>query len=468
MVAAVVDTGIDARHRDLDEGKVLKFVNCLSGRCYARSPFDNNGHGTHVAATLAGEGDARADRLHRGVAPAGALVGVKVLGSDGTATKSTVVAGLDWTVANRSRYGIEAVNISLGGGGCSDGTDVMSRAANRAAANGLLAVAAAGNSGPARCTISAPAAGARVVAVGAMVDVAHGGFLASWISGRGIPGGRIQPDVMAPGEKVVSARSGTVRGYGAKTGTSMAAPFVTGVGLLMRDARPARRRPSEGSCVPPRSTGDSAEPGPTPARADPTWTSVGGSSTPTARSPPPRGLTNPRTPPAHRVLEGDFSATERLRDFPIEVTDRSRPLAASLITRWNGYNGAYDFDVELLDPSGRVVARGDSTERQDDVYALAFDHRDVHREGARLQRRRKLFRRRLRGSVDRRVSRALSSRRGFRIPQAPRAPAALRPSPRPPPRARRWPRAGRRRTRRGRASRPSRHSVRSTGGRCSS
>ena len=319
MVAAVVDTGIDARHRDLDEGKVLKFVNCLSGRCYARSPFDNNGHGTHVAATLAGEGDARADRLHRGVAPAGALVGVKVLGSDGTAT------------------------------------------------NGLLAVAAAGNSGPTRCTISAPAAGARVVAVGAMVDVAHGGFLASWISGRGIPGGRIQPDVMAPGEKVVSARSGTVRGYGAKTGTSMAAPFVTGVGLLMRDARPARRRPSEGSCVPPRSTGDSAEPGPTPARADPTWTSVGGSSTPTARSPPPRGLTNPRTPPAHRVLEGDFSATERLRDFPIEVTDRSRPLAASLITRWNGYNGAYDFDVELLDPSGRVVARGDSTERQDDV-----------------------------------------------------------------------------------------------------
>ena len=45
MVAAVVDTGIDARHRDLDEGKVLKFVNCLSGRCYARSPFDNNGQG---------------------------------------------------------------------------------------------------------------------------------------------------------------------------------------------------------------------------------------------------------------------------------------------------------------------------------------------------------------------------------------------------------------------------------------
>ena len=55
---------------------------------------------------------------------------MKVLGSDGTATKLAAVAG--WTVANRGRYGIEAVNMSLGGEGCSDGTDVMSRAANRA------------------------------------------------------------------------------------------------------------------------------------------------------------------------------------------------------------------------------------------------------------------------------------------------------------------------------------------------
>jgi serine protease AprX len=317
MVAAVVDTGIDARHRDLDEGKVLKFVNCLSGRCYARSPFDNNGHGTHVAATLAGEGDARADRLHRGVAPAGALVGVQVLGSDGTATKSAVVAGLDWTVANRSRYGIEAVNISLGGGGCSDGTDVMSRAANRAAANGLLAVAAAGNSGPARCTISAPAAGARVVAVGAMVDVAHGGFLASWISGRGIPGGRIKPDVMAPGEKVVSARSGTVRGYGAKTGTSMAAPFVTGVGLLMRDARPALSPQTFGGKL--RSSAVDwglGGAGTIPARLDPTWTSVGGGSTPPARSPP----------------SGRGASQTRLRPRPIASSKATSPRPKGCVT----------------------------------------------------------------------------------------------------------------------------------------
>jgi serine protease AprX len=182
-----------------------------------------------------------------------------------------------------------------------------------------------------------------------MVDVAHGRFLASWISGRGIPGGRIKPDVMAPGEKVVSARSGTVRGYGAKTGTSMAAPFVTGVGLLMRDARPALSPQTFGGKL--RSTAVDWGLGRSRDRSRLARTRPGlrlGGRLDAYRalaSVGARGLTKPTTPPANRVLEGDFSATERLRDFPIEVTDRSRPLAASLITpRWNGYNGAYDFD----------------------------------------------------------------------------------------------------------------------------
>jgi serine protease AprX len=69
MVAAVIDTGIDARHRDLDEGKVIGFADCSSAPCRVRRPYDDNGHGTHMAATLAGEGDARADRRLRGVLP---------------------------------------------------------------------------------------------------------------------------------------------------------------------------------------------------------------------------------------------------------------------------------------------------------------------------------------------------------------------------------------------------------------
>ena len=175
IVAAVVDTGIHRYHRDLDEGKVLAFVDCTSGVCRGRTAFDDSGHGTHVAATIAGEGDARTDRLHRGAAPDAALVGIKSLGSNGTGAYSNVVAGIDWAVADRSRYGIRVINLSLGAIPCSDGTDAMSRAANRAASAGLIVVAAAGNDGPRRCTVTSPAAASGALAVGSMFEPPEGG-----------------------------------------------------------------------------------------------------------------------------------------------------------------------------------------------------------------------------------------------------------------------------------------------------
>ena len=373
MVAAVVDTGIHARHRDLDAGKVLAFVDCRSGICRARSPFDDNGHGTHMASTLAGSGDARPDRLYRGVAPYAALVGVKVLGADGSASKSAVVAGIDWVIANRSRYGIEAVNLSLGGTGCSDGTDSMSRAANRANSAGLVTVAAAGNRGPETCTINSPAAASGALAVGAMFDLARGGFLASWISARGMPGGRIKPDVMAPGERVIAARHATRSGYWAKNGTSTAAPFVTGVALLMRDANPALSTASVKGRI--RSTaldwglgGSGRTPGSRGPDIDFGWGRLDAYAA--LRAAGGRGLSRPPAMPGHQVLEGSFSAPlETPRTFPVEVRDRCHPIAASLIIP--GYNArlpqATDFDIVLRNPSGAVVATGDSIERQDDV-----------------------------------------------------------------------------------------------------
>ena len=236
MVAAVLDTGVDARHRDLDGGKILGFANCVTGRCTARTPFDDDGHGTHVAGTLAGDGDASSGK-EKGVAPRAGLVGVKVLDAEGSGAESAVIAGVDWAIANKTRYGIEAVNMSLGGSGCSAGTDAMSQAANRASAQGLLVVAAAGNEGPKRCSVSAPAAASSAVAVGSMADTGHGGFFASWTSGRGQLGrATVKPDVMAPGIGIISARAGTLTGYDTQSGTSSAAPFVTGVALLMGDA----------------------------------------------------------------------------------------------------------------------------------------------------------------------------------------------------------------------------------------
>jgi serine protease AprX len=368
MVAAVLDTGIDARHRDLDEGKVLAFANCVSGRCAGRRPFDDHGHGSHVAATLAGEGDARSDRRNRGIAPAAALVGIKVLGADGTAADRSVIAGVDWAVANRRRFGIEAINMSLGGNSCSTGADAMSQAANRASAAGLIVVAAAGNTGPERCTIDAPAAARYALAVGSMADVAHRGFLASWTSSRGQYGRRIKPDLMGPGIGVVSARAGSVTGYSTKNGTSMASPFVAGVALLMRDANP---RISAGDIRSKLKT-TTFDWGPAGPDIDFGWGRLNAFAA--LRSAGASRLASGGGPvlPDHRVIEGDFDGaiSQEKRRFPLEIKNRCVPIAASLVTTpWSGYAGGYDFDLRLFDPAGNEVEKGAglSDERQDDL-----------------------------------------------------------------------------------------------------
>src|SRR5687767_11906448 len=140
MVAAVIDSGIDAGHGDLNEGKVIAFKDFVGNNT---NPYDNNGHGTHVAATLAGEGDARADLRYRGVAPGAALVGIKVLGANGTGTEEDVISGIEWAVSNKAIHGIEAINLSLGADGCSDGTEADSLAVTAAHDAGLVVAVAA-------------------------------------------------------------------------------------------------------------------------------------------------------------------------------------------------------------------------------------------------------------------------------------------------------------------------------------
>ena len=374
MVAAVIDTGIDARHRDLDERKVLAFADCTSLPCRVRRPYDDNGHGTHMAGTLAGEGDALPDRRLRGVAPGAGLVGVKVLGARGQGSQSKVIAGIDWTIANRARYGLEAVNISLASDVCSDGTDAMSRAANRAVAAGLLVTAAAGNAGPRPCTIESPAAASGVIAVGTMADFGAGGFFAHPSSARGRPGGNIKPDVMAPGERIVSALRGTSTGYSTRSGTSSAAPFVAGVALLMRDAAPS---------LPPAGVRGRIK------RSAVDWGIGGASSKLTTRGPDidfgwgrldayaalraagAAGLTSAPHVSDHRLIEGRLNRTTTVREFPLDVANRCLPLAAGLvISGWTSPPGGDDFDLHLTGPDGRQVAASHSTQRQENVSVL--------------------------------------------------------------------------------------------------
>jgi serine protease AprX len=361
LVAAVIDTGIDPNHLDLDEGKVIAFADCVDETCETKPAFDDHGHGTHVAATIAGDGDARADKLYKGVAPEGALVGVKVLAGNGSGTDAGVIAGVQWAVANKDLYGIKALNLSLGGDGCSDGTDLVSAAVNEAHDAGLVVAVAAGNEGPGTCTISSPAAAAKAITVGAMRDLGVNGFNLVYFSSRGpTVDGRTKPDVVAPGFNVTSADAGTASGYVGMSGTSMATPFVAGVAALMIEAGLS---PSEVKAKMMQTAVDWG-----PAGTDNEY-GAGRLDAYAALGAAGAGLsTRPQTP-MHQHYSGNLSATGAVFDYYLNVTDAQFPIAATLImpSITGGSASSPDFDLRLYNPSGSQVAYVWSTRRQEEL-----------------------------------------------------------------------------------------------------
>ena len=369
LVAAVIDTGIDAAHRDLDEGEVIGWRDLVANQ---PSPYDDNGHGSHVAATIAGEGDARADRLFRGVAPGAALVGVKVLDGGGSGTMANVTAGIDWVVANKAALGIEAINLSLGTSGCSNGTDATSVAVNNAHAAGIVVAVAAGNSGAGTCTISSPGAAADALTVGAMADMGVAGFKQAYFSSRGKTlDGRIKPDVSAPGVNITSADNGTGTGYAVFSGTSMATPFVAGTALLMRDRAPALTAAAVKSTMMTTAQdwgrgGDNKVAGSTGADID---YGAGRLDAFAAIEAVGADLGAGPAMPSHQLLEGSLSGTGAQVDYPLNVTGTTFPIAATLIHP--GVTGATasspDFDLYLIAPNGTQVAAAETTRRQDEL-----------------------------------------------------------------------------------------------------
>jgi subtilisin family serine protease len=228
VTVAVLDTGIDDEHPDL-AGKITDARNFTA----SDSTADWIGHGTHVAATIAGTGDA-SDGRRTGVAPGADLLSGMVLGDDGSGLSSRVNEGMEWAV----EAGADVVNMSLGGGP-TDGTDPMSLAVNQLTAeSGTLFVVAAGNDGPSSTTVGAPGSADAALTVGA---VDRDDLLARF-SSRGPRLGDLgsKPDITAPGVGIVAARaSGTSMGvpvdehYTAANGTSMATPHAAGAAAIL-------------------------------------------------------------------------------------------------------------------------------------------------------------------------------------------------------------------------------------------
>jgi subtilisin family serine protease len=211
--AYVIDTGIGS-HSDLN---VVGTVNFAGGKA-----TDCNGHGTHVAGTIAAL-DNSSDVV--GVAPGVPLTAVKVLDCNGSGTTSAVIAGVDWVTANARKPAV--ANMSLGG----SASQALDDAVRRSAASGVVYAIAAGNSGIDACTQSPARAGAGTangIVTTAAVDSA--GSEASWSNAGSCV------DIWAPGVNILSTKLGG--GTTTMSGTSMASPHVAGTAALYLATHP--------------------------------------------------------------------------------------------------------------------------------------------------------------------------------------------------------------------------------------
>ncbi|ONI92352.1 peptidase S8 [Saccharothrix sp. ALI-22-I] len=224
---AVLDTGIDQAHPDLAGHEVAE-------KNFTDDPdnTDGVGHGTHVAATIAGSG-----AKYKGVAPDADLLDAKVCVSAGC-QESAIVAGMQWA----AEQGADVINLSLGGGDTAE-IDPLEEAVNTLSAQtGVLFVIAAGNNSRPE-TISSPGSADAALTVGA-VDRQDG--IAPFSSrGPRVGDGAVKPDITAPGVDIVAAKSssGTVGtpvgdGHVAMSGTSMATPHVAGAAAVIAQQHP--------------------------------------------------------------------------------------------------------------------------------------------------------------------------------------------------------------------------------------
>ena len=275
VTICVIDTGIDIPHelfvtKGMTSDRLFDAIGGLA------DPYDDNGHGSHVSGIAAGNGTTSLAVEAIGVAPGASLKVAKVLDGNGSGDNASVIAGIDWCAKQPD---VDILSMSLGGPS-TDGTDPMSVAVNCVADPDYttkisqtslcggsniakIIVVSAGNSGALWSTIGAPGVAEYAITVGSVAEWS-GDSLTNWqddglylntFSSRGpvidadgntvlnVDGSpRIKPDIVGPGSRVLSAyvfNNTPDNSYGVASGTSMSAPFVTGVIALMLQADPA-------------------------------------------------------------------------------------------------------------------------------------------------------------------------------------------------------------------------------------
>ena len=241
VTIAMLDTGV-AHHPDFDH-RIIAFKDFVNGK---RNAYDDSGHGTHVAGCLCGSGVLSEGR-YKGIAPESRLVVGKVLDYKGDGNIDNMADGMEWILKQIREYDIRILNISIGMDESIERArmEQLVELIDKAWEEGLIVVCAAGNMGPNPMTISPLGARKEVITVGCH----EGGYfrnhphLCEDYSSRGpTPYAMKKPDVVAPGTDIVSCNAQISRrgryyknAYISKSGTSMAAPVVSGgLALLLQ------------------------------------------------------------------------------------------------------------------------------------------------------------------------------------------------------------------------------------------
>ncbi len=213
VTAYIIDTGVRSDHTEMS-GRVLSGFSAIDDD---RGTDDCNGHGTHVAGTAAG--------TNYGVAPAAAIVPIRVLDCTGSGSTAGVIAGIDWAVNNHQAGAPAVANMSLGG----ESSPVLNAAVAAGVADGITFAVAAGNESADACSVS-PAAEPSALTVGASTS----GDTRASFSNYGTC-----LDIFAPGLGITSAYNTSPTATDTLSGTSMASPHVAGAAALLLSGTPS-------------------------------------------------------------------------------------------------------------------------------------------------------------------------------------------------------------------------------------